>query len=441
MPYISNSDVDFREMLEAIGVNNFEELIRNIPESLRLKGELNIPEAQSELEVSALLDELAAQNKNGVSFLGGGVYDHYVPAAVEAIIGRAENYTAYTPYQPEVSQGNLQAIYEFQSMICALTGMDVTNASMYEGGSALAEAVILAASHTRRKKVLVAGTLNPRYREVLDTYIRYSDIEIVTLPVSDLCVSVNSIKENLDENTAAVVMQSPNYFGFIEDMQEIGKLLTDQKALFISYYDPISTALLTPPAEYLADIAVAEGQVLGNRQNYGGPFVGLFSAKQDLVRKMPGRITGVTRDAKGRRGFVLTLQTREQHIRREKATSNICTNSGLMALAATVYLSLLGKNGIKEVANLCVQKAHYLAKKLEEIPGVSLASPRSFFKEFTIHLDKSAELVLNSLQQKGIFGGIKVAGRDDRIIIAVTEKRTRKELDDYISGMRDVMVG
>jgi len=443
MPYISNSEQDIKQMMGTIGISSFNELIANIPGQLLFDGDLKIPQALSELEVHALVNEIAAKNKQGICFLGGGSYDHYVPAVVDAITSRSEFYTAYTPYQPEVSQGNLQTIYEFQSMICALTGMEVTNASMYEGGSALAEAALLACSHTRRNKILLAATLNPRYRSILETYVRFNNLELVTIPEEDLTISPERLASLIDDQTAAVIMQQPNFFGHLENMQAIGELLAGRKSLFIASYDPISLGIITPPGEYNADIAVAEGQVLGNRMNFGGPYIGLFSAKQELVRKIPGRIAGIAQDRRGQRGFVLTLQTREQHIRREKATSNICTNSGLLAVAAAVYMSLIGKQGLIDIAELCLQKSHYLAEKLTEIPGISLAGKQPFFKEFTLQFDRPVAPILKKMNSSNIFAGIDLAkyGMEDRLLVAVTEKRTRKELDLYAEIMQSTLIG
>ncbi len=438
MPFLTNSDADIREMLTTIGVDDFESLISNIPADLRFKAKLNIPSSISEAEIINHIGSLTKKNKLGTSFMGGGVYDHYVPAIVDALISRSEFYTAYTPYQPEVSQGTLQSIYEFQSMICELSAMDVTNASMYEGGSALAEAMLLASAHTKKQKVLVAGSLNPRYKAVLQTYINHNDIRIEELRGINFTIDMDNLEEVLDDDCAAVILQQPNYFGYLEDTKRIGALLADRKALLIAFYDPISLGLIAPPGEYGADVAVAEGQVLGNYQNYGGPFVGLFSTTKELVRKMPGRIAGQTTDLEQKTGFVLTLQTREQHIRREKATSNICTNSSLLALAATIYLAAIGKKGIKDVANLCLQKSHYLAENLGNIEGVELAGKGPFFKEFVIQLPMKTDIVLKKLAEKDILGGIDLQD-PDHLLIAVTEKRTKEEMDDYVRVMKEVL--
>jgi glycine dehydrogenase subunit 1 len=326
-------------------------------------------------------------------------------------------------------------------MICELTQMNVTNASMYEGGSALAESLLLASAHTGKKKILVAATLNPRYRTILETYTRFNEISITYLENTGLKTSVNALAEHMHEDIAAVIIQHPNYFGCLEDVKEIGSLMQKYPALFIVFYDPISLGILEPPGAYGADLAIAEGQVLGNHVNFGGPYLGLFSATQTLVRKLPGRLVGLTKDIEDKLGFVLTLQTREQHIRREKATSNICTNSGLMALAATIYLALLGKRGIKQVATLCLQKSHYLAKKLAEIQGVQLQSKQPFFKEFVVKFPGDGVEVLKILKEKNILGGIDLTsyGHKNCMMVAVTEKRTRPEMDAYISVIKNMV--
>ncbi len=442
MPFLTNSETDLEDMLQIIGVENFEQLIASIPAELRFKGKLKIPPAISELEIQNMVEKIGEKNQLGISFMGGGVYDHYIPALLDTITGRSEFYTAYTPYQPEVSQGTLQAIYEFQSMICELTQMDVTNASMYEGGSALAEAMLLACAHTGRKKVMVAGTLNHRYQDVLEAYVQHNKVELLQLPVRNYQIDLQKLRAGINNEVAAVIVQHPNYFGFLEEVFEIQEICRQYNVLFIVFYDPLSLGLLEPPGGYGADIAVAEGQVLGNRQNFGGPLIGLFSTRVELIRKVPGRLSGLTRDTEGKTGFVLTLQTREQHIRREKATSNICTNSGLLALINTIYLATMGKQGFKEVASLCLQKSHYLAQGLTRISGISLVANVPFFKEFTIKLPVAVKKVLAALQQDaGIAGGISLdkIGFKNHLLIAVTEKRTKAEMENYIKIVKKVL--
>ncbi|MHB2148617.1 aminomethyl-transferring glycine dehydrogenase subunit GcvPA [Calditrichota bacterium LG25] len=441
MSYWSNSEQDIKAMLKTIGVKNFEELIANIPEDLRFKGQYQIPDGLSEMEAQKLLEELAAENLPLIPFAGAGAYDHYIPAVVDEIASRPEFYTSYTPYQPEVSQGNLQVMYEFQSLICELTQMDVTNASMYEAGSALAEAILLALSHTRKQTVLLPGTLNLRYKKVIETYLRHMGVRIVEIPQKHFTLDLEFLRQNLDDNTACIVVQNPNYFGFLEDVEAINQLRSAHKALLIYAYDPVSLGILKTPGEYKADIAVAEGQALGNALNFGGPFVGLFSARETLLRKMPGRIAGETKDVDGKRGYVLTLQTREQHIRREKATSNICTNSGLLTVRAAIYLSALGKKGMQQVASLCLNKAHYLAEGLTKLAGISLAAEAPFFKEFTIKLPVNADTVIQQFAQKGVLAGVSLQhlGLEDHLLVAVTEKRSRQELDHYIEIMKSIL--
>ncbi|MBC7186028.1 MAG: aminomethyl-transferring glycine dehydrogenase subunit GcvPA [Calditrichaeota bacterium] len=445
MPYLPCTDDERNEMLKAIGVNKFEELLAPIPEELRLKKPLNLPAPLSEYEVTRLLAEMAQQNttvNEAICFLGGGAYDHFVPAAVGHITSRPEFYTAYTPYQPEVSQGTLQAIYEYQSMICALTGMDASNASMYDGASALAEAALLAFSHTQRREILVSRAVNPFYLETIRTYCHGQGIEVHLVDLDDGATEVDNLKGLISEKTAAVVVQHPNFYGCLEEVEELAAVTHQAGALFITSNDPISLGLLQPPGSYGADIATGEGQALGTPLSFGGPYLGIFATKQELVRRMPGRIAGQTVDSEGRIGYVLTYQTREQHIRREKATSNICTNQALVALAATVYLALMGKHGLGTVANLCLQKSHYLAEEIAKIPGFRLRFGRPFFKEFVVEAPFPAEQIVDKLVAQGILAGVPL-GRFERsmancLLIAVTEKRTRAEMDRLLSALRQL---
>ncbi len=445
MSYIPNTKNDQKEMLKSIGVESFDDLLQEIPPQLLFKGDLELPPAMSEMEVMRHLRTLALENENcenNICFLGGGAYDHFVPAAVKHILSRSEFYTAYTPYQPEVSQGTLQAIYEYQTMICELTGMDVANASMYDGGSALAEAVLLACGHTRRAEVLVSATVNPNYRKIIRTYCAGQEILVKQIVRKEGATDLEAIASSISQETAAVVIQHPNYFGYLEEVEEISQIAHRQGALFITSNDPISLALLQPPGAYDADIATGEGQSLGNQLNFGGPYLGIFAANKALMRKMPGRIVGQTVDLQGRRGFVLTLQTREQHIRREKATSNICTNQGLLALAATVHLSLLGKTGLRKVAELCLQKSHYLANRINELTGFKVQFDRPFFKEFVIQAETQAKDVIENLLEAKIFAGVALKpdypelGRS--FSCAVTEKRTRQEMDYLVNKLREL---
>ncbi|MBD3386275.1 aminomethyl-transferring glycine dehydrogenase subunit GcvPA [candidate division KSB1 bacterium] len=445
MPFLSNSPEDQKAMLKAIGAEDFQALLNNIPSDLLLDKKLDLPAPLSEFEAFQHLRKLSLENKNTqdlVCFLGAGAYDHYVPAAVNHILARSEFYTAYTPYQAEVSQGTLQAIYEFQTMICELTGMDVSNASLYDAGSALAEAVLLAHSQKKRNKIFVSSTVHPYYTDIIRTYCHGQGIEINLIPAENGITDLNHLKDHMDDQIAAMVMQHPNFFGCLEDMEKASEIVHEQGGLFVTSNDPISLALLKPPGAYGADIATGEGQVLGNALNFGGPFLGIFTATRQLVRRIPGRIVGETVDQDGRRGFVLTLQTREQHIRREKATSNICTNQGLNALAATLYLSLMGKSGLEQAANHCLQKSHYLAKKIGALDGFSLEFDQPFFKEFVVHSDIPVKKILRTCEKNGILAGIELAPffphMENCFLCAVTEKRNRKELDALVDILKTI---
>jgi glycine dehydrogenase subunit 1 len=443
MSYVPNTDQNRQEMLKKIGVGDFTELLKVIPESIRLKEELKLPPPLSEPELNRLLAGMAEQNRDmsrSVCFLGGGAYDHFVPAIVDHIISRSEFYTAYTPYQAEVSQGTLQAIYEFQSLICELTGMDVSNASMYDGATAAAEAALLSHAHNGRGEILVAQTLNPNYRKVIDTYCGSIKMKVNTLPWTNGLTDPDELKKRMSDKVACVIVQTPNFLGLLENVKEIEPLVHSKGALLVLVCDPISLGILKTPGEYNADIAVGEGQVLGNGLNLGGPYLGYFTAKQSLVRKMPGRIIATTTDTKGRRGFVMTLQTREQHIRREKATSNICTNEALCALAACVYLSVMGKKGIKRVAELSLQKSHYAAERISGVDGFKRKFDPPFFKEFVIETPVLPEKILNSLREKDIFAGLDLGVFDpklkNQLLICVTEKRTKEEIEFLVDHLK-----
>jgi len=444
MPFIPHTEKDRQEMLRAIGVDNFQQLLRGIPPELLFQGNLKLPAPLSEVEVMKHLRQLSRENDNcedNICFLGGGAYDHFVPAVVKHILSRSEFYTAYTPYQPEVSQGTLQAIFEYQTMICELTGMDVANASMYDGGSSLAEAALLACGHTRRNRVIVSMTVHPHYRQIIETYAQGQGIEIQLAPWKDGATDLESLAEMVNNDTAAVIIQHPNFFGHLEEMTDIADIAHNNGALLITSNDPISLAILEPPGSYGTDIATGEGQSLGNSLNFGGPYLGIFTSKLSLIRKIPGRIVGESVDTQGRRGFVLTLQTREQHIRREKATSNICTNQGLNALAATVYMALMGKNGLKKVADLCLQKSHYLANKINELNGFKVKFDRPFFKEFVVESVYPVDDVLQRMQKDGIFAGVALKKYypelENSFLCAVTEKRTKEEMDFFVGKLRE----
>jgi len=446
MPFIPSTEENRKQMLKAIGVSDFEELLQDIPEKLRFKGDFDLPQPLSEIEVTRLLQELAAKNKNTGThscFLGGGAYDHFIPAAVDHVISRPEFYTAYTPYQPEVSQGNLQAIYEYQTMIANLTGMEVANASLYDGASALAEAALLSANYTRKEDILISKSVHPFYREVVETYCKRSGVNLKEISIADYLTDLDQLKSMVNDNTAGLLVQNPNFFGFLENLEEMEKIIHEVKGLYTISVDPISLGILKPPGEYNADIVTGEGQSLGNHLSLGGPYLGIFAAKKSLIRKMPGRIAAVTEDKDGRRGFVLTLQTREQHIRRDRATSSICTNQQLCALAATVYMALMGKKGIPAVADLCIQKAHYLAEKLAEIKGIELLADHPFFKEFAVKIPVKADTVIDQMRKENIFAGIDLSrfdyDMDNALLVAVTEKRTKEEMDRYVEVMKEIV--
>jgi glycine dehydrogenase subunit 1 len=441
LSYVLNTPDDQRAMLRQIGAASVDDLFKNIPPDLRLQRPLNVPPALSEIELTRHLSALAASNRpagEAVCFLGGGAYDHFIPAVVDAVAGRSEFYTAYTPYQAEASQGSLQAFFEFQTMICELTGLDVSNASLYEGGSAVAEAVLMAMGATRRHgKVLVAESIHPEYRRTLSTYLTNLEPRVETLSTPHGFLDPDDLKRNVDDQTCAVVVQHPNFFGCLEEVEALAAAAHAKGALLIVSFDPISLGLLKRPGQYGADIAVAEGQGLGTPLAFGGPYLGLLACREEFVRKMPGRLVGQTVDRNGKRCWVLTLQTREQHIRREKATSNICTNQGLLALRAAVYLAALGPQGLRETAEQCLQKAHYAADQLAAA-GVRLRFDRPFFKEFTVRTPGNVSALLSGLLAKGYHAGLELGQwyptLADSVSIAVTENRTRAEIDGLASA-------
>lgn len=442
-PYLPNTDEDRRQMLQAIGVGSVDELFDQIPPSLRLGRPLQLPPALSEMELRRHLESLAEKNGHVggyTCFLGGGMYDHYVPALVDEIISRGEFYTSYTPYQPEISQGNLQVIYEFQTMICELTGMDVANASLYDGASAMAEAVLMAVNVTRRERIVLAGSIHPEYRMVVRTYAEHQGLQVEEVPARDGGVDPEALEPALGDDVACVCLQVPNFYGVVEAAPQLAQVAADAGALLVVAADPISLGILQPPGAYGADIVVGEGQALGNPMSYGGPSFGFLAAREKYLRRMPGRIAGATVDLDGNRGYVLALQTREQHIRRERATSNICTNQALNALAAAVYMTTVGKTGLQEIACQCLQKSHYLAEQIGKLDGFELAFPqRPFFKEFVVRSRRPVDEVLAQLRQHKILGGVPL-GRwepeyQDCFLVAVTEKRRREELDEYAARL------
>lgn len=443
MTYIPNTDANRRQIMESIGISSVEELLNVIPPDVRTMHDLRLPSALSEMELQDHMEALAGENvaaDKAVSFIGGGMYDHFIPSAIKHLAGRSEFLTSYTPYQPEVSQGTLQGIYEFQTMICELTGLDVANASMYDGASATAEAMMMACALKRCNRVIVAGSMHPHYTATLRTYGHGPNIEIETLPCPDGRIDPDELKGLLSEKTACVMIQHPNFFGNLELMGDIEPIVHEAGALLVMAVDPISLGLIKSPGEYGADIAVGEGQGLGNDVSYGGPALGFFAAREQFVRRMPGRIAGQTVDQSGQRGFVLTLQAREQHIRRDKATSNICTSQQLNALMGTIYLALLGKSGLEQTAQLCIQKSHYAAEKITEIPGFDLRFKAPFFKEFTIKTPGDPSDIIHQLASKNILAGVSLhrfpqLNLDDCLLIAVTERRTRAQIDALVSAL------
>ncbi|WP_406700028.1 aminomethyl-transferring glycine dehydrogenase subunit GcvPA [Singulisphaera sp. Ch08] len=447
MAFIANTPDDVRVMLAAIGLDSLDQLFDMIPPEYRLQRPLEIPPALCELELTTHLGSLLDQNLGAdqrVCFLGGGSYDHFIPAVVDNLSARGEFYTAYTPYQPEASQGTLQATFEYQTLVTQLTGLDVSNASLYDGGSAVTEAVLMALTVSQRHgRVVIAGSVHPEYRQILSTYLANLEPELVTVPTPGGRLQVDDLDQAINDQTAAVVIQYPNFFGQLEEIEAIVERVHAKGALAIVSVDPISLGLLRRPDTYGADIVVAEGQGLGNPMAYGGPYLGMMACREEYVRKMPGRIVGQTTDRNGKRCWVLTLQTREQHIRREKATSNICTNQGLLALRASIYLAAVGPAGLRKAAELSTRKAHYAAEQLAQVSGLSLAFDGPFFKEFVIQSEKDPVRVLEHVGRLGYHGGIALgrweAPLRDKILIAVTEKRTKSEIDGLVQAYAKAM--
>ena len=446
MPYISNTERDRQKILKAIGVNKFEDLLTAIPEKLRMKSPLALSQPLSELEINKNIKAKTDKNipcEVVNSFLGGGVYDHFIPAAVDAIVSRPEFCTAYTPYQAEVSQGTLQYIFEYQTMICELTGREIANAGMYDGASAIAEAILMAVRKNHLTKAILPATLNPNYVKVVKAYTEGNGIELLIAPEKDGLTDLSALENMLNDTIGSVIIQTPNFYGNIEDAKAFDALVhKNPNCLLIACVDPISLAIFMPPAEYNADIAVGEGQVFGNNMYFGGPLFGFFATRPEMARLMPGRIVGGTIDKAGEKAYVLTLQAREQHIRRAKATSNICSNESLCTLAAVVYLCLLGKEGLIEVATQSVQKAHYAASELCKIPSLALAYPKAtFFKEFVIRTPKKAADIINALLPENIYAGIDLApyGKPNELMIAITEKKSKTEIDSFVQAMKEVV--
>lgn len=443
MPYISNTDAQRAAMLTEIGLKA-EDLFADVPQQLQGRA-LNLPQGISEQEAQERMASLAGRNNAALTcFLGGGFYDHFIPSAVSALAGRSEFYTAYTPYQPEISQGTLQAIYEYQSMICRLTEMEASNASLYDGGTALYEATMMAVRITRRNKVIIDDSVNPIYRAMVDSHIRNQSLERIETNNAEGLVGRKAILKSLDEQTAAVIVQNPNFFGCVDDFTDLAEAAHARGALLIVSCYPISLGLLKTPGAMGADIAAGEGQSMGLPMNFGGPYLGFMACRKEYVRQMPGRVVGQTKDNRGQEGYVLTLQAREQHIRREKATSNICSNEALCALTAHVYLSLLGKEGLRDTAQLCADKADYACRRLTAIKGVRPRFPgKEVFNEMTLELPCDAAEAVTRLIEKGFAAGFPLGryykGMENSLLVAVTEKRTRRQIDKLAEELEAIL--
>ena len=431
-PYTPNTEAERRQMLDAIGVDSVEELFRDIPERYR-DPVLNLPPPRSELELQRYVAQLAAMNMvpgDYACFLGAGSYRHYIPAVVRQITSRSEYVTSYTPYQPEVSQGTLQTEYEFQTLCCQLTGMEVANAGMYDGSTALAEGALMAARVTKGDRIAVVETVSPAYIEVLKTYTESQGLKIDIIPRG---------QTSLKDGTACVAAQQPNFFGYLEDMESYSSLAHSQGALTVAYVDPMSLAMFKAPSDYDADIVASEGQAMGVPPKYGGPYVGIFACKQEYVRQMPGRIVGKTVDSRGRTAYVLTLQTREQHIRRERATSNICTSVALIALMSTVYMAANGKRGMKHVSELCYHKAHYAASLIEQVPGYSLPIEGTFFQEFAVRCPRPPAEINEALLDYRIIGGLDISAQiPNGMLLCVTEMNSREEIEQLANALSEI---
>lgn len=443
MSYCPNTEQEQQEMLAAIGVASVDDLFAAIPAALRATS-FALPAGMSEFETFARMKEIAAANAaDTLNFIGGGFYDHIIPAAVDHLSGRAEFYTAYTPYQPECSQGTLQALFEYQTAICRLTGLDVSNASLYDGATACAEAAMMALRVTGRNRILVDASVSPFSRQVLRTYLYNLEVEVIEIPPLDGALDRGELGRLLDESVAGVLVQNPNFFGSVEDFSAIAGLAHAQGALLIASVYPVSLGMLKSPGEMGVDIAVGDGQSLGNPLAFGGPSFGFIAARKDFIRNMPGRIVGETVDKNGQRGFVLTLQAREQHIKRHKATSNICSNQGLCALRGLIFLSTIGKSGLAELAGLNRDKAEYAKSRLAKIPGVKILQSAATFNEFTITLPKPSPPIVSALLKKGIAAGVPAGdyyqGLENDLIVTVTEKRSRSEIDRLAQALQEVL--
>ena len=445
MDFVPHTEEEFREMLDEIGVQSFDELLANIPPELR-NYEMRIPDGMCEMEVRSLVTSLAKNNFPTTefdSYLGGGAYEHYIPSVVGHLAGRSEFYTAYTPYQAEASQGSLQAMFEYQTAICELTGMEISNSSLYDAGSAVAEAATASLRVTRnRNKIVISTAVHPEHRDILKTYMKGMGVEVVEVGYDNGSTDISALDAAIDDNTAGVVLQSPNMFGCIEQMESASTAAHDKNAVFIAVVNPMSLSILKPPGEYGADIAVGDGQPLGIPLSYGGPYLGFFACTEKILRKVPGRLIGLARDTKGRRGFVMTLQAREQHIRRDRATSNICTNQALMAIRALVYLCCLGKEGIREVGEINVRNSHYLSEKLRSAPGMTMQFDVPFFNEFVVKTDAPPEELNERLLEHGIIGGVPLGWwypeLTDCMLLCATETKTKEQMDTFSETLEEI---
>ena len=446
MRYVPNAEAEQREMLRAIGAETMEDLLASVPETVRLKRQLTMPPALSEPDLKRLMLRMSERNADldhWVSFLGAGSYEHILPSVVPHLVKRSEFYTSYTPYQPEISQGMLQAIYEFQTMICQLTGMDVSNASLYDGATAVVEAALLAVGPNGTGEILVSRALDPQYRATLRAYAWSRGFTLRELALDDGVTSIAALKTALTSETRAVIIQHPNFFGALEDVREIERLVHAAGAIYIAAVtEPASFATLIPPGAYGADIVAGEGQSLGSPLGFGGPALGLFACRTEFLRRLPGRIVGKTLDDRGQTGYVLTLRTREQDIRRERATSNICTNQALLALAATVYLAALGKEGFRELGEHCLRRAHYAHERISAIPGFAPLFTRPFFDEFAVKTPQPVERLNAELRARGIVGGYDLSRAypefGDAALFCVTETRSRDEIDQLVTALREI---
>lgn len=439
-PYLPVTPEDLKVMLETIGVASVDELYKSVPQAVQLKTDLKIGESQSEIEIRRSIGAMAAKNKSVdelTCFMGGGAYDHFVPSTIKHIISRSEFYTAYTPYQAEIAQGTLQGAWEYQSMICLLTGMDVSNVSMYDGPTAAAEAAILATGQTKRDKILISEAVNPETRKVLEAYMFNRGLEYDYVGLNDGHTCKDQLAAKLDKTVAAVVVQNPNFYGIVENYDEIEKQIHANKSLFVVQVDPLSLGLVKAPGEYKADIVVGDGQTLGQQLNYGGPALGFMTITDKLIRKMPGRIIGRSTDVDGNYAYCLTLQAREQHIRRDKAASNICSDQTLNSIAAAVYMATMGPQGMKEVAYQSAQKAHYLAKQLEATGKFKLKFKSPFFKEFVMETDLNINDMNNKLVAQGILGPLNLnwTGMDKACLFCVTENRSKEDMDRLVKAL------